>query len=77
MSSPCPDCAKAQTDPDHGGYSRLCHGCEIRAIATAPREIRTRRYGQIRASLGEAAALEFRAQVLDEHQRIQKLKGPQ
>ncbi|MDR0458709.1 MAG: hypothetical protein LBH10_06770 [Burkholderiaceae bacterium] len=34
--TPCPDCARAEQNPDWGGYRAHCPECHARALAQSP-----------------------------------------
>lgn len=71
----CPACLKAQTNPHSGDTRKGCAGCDIRRLATMPKEMRQARYDAIEAEFGQDARREIVRCVREEYARIQNLKG--
>jgi hypothetical protein len=66
----CPACERAKVNPHCGLYVNGCHGCDVRAVALAPKALRQHKYDQLPASERPA----FIAEVAAEHQRWQELR---
>lgn len=71
----CSSCNAAAIDWTHGGYQAGCRGCEVRAVAGAPKRVREQRYAQVAHADGESAMQAYRADVMAEYRRIDALRS--
>lgn len=79
----CPDCTRAATNPDWGGYHVNCHGCKVRALANGPQfwrslqdRQRTPSYqGELEAVFGVEGAQAGHQAVKEECRRMKSLRG--
>ena len=71
----CPDCTHAATEPDWGGNFAFCRGCEVRAIAQAPKHVRDIFYRRVLDAEGAAAHGALKADVKAEYDRVQQLRS--